>query len=350
MAYTISQADPLESRQAILDLWKQNFPAASESRYPWLYQTGRARSWLLETDDGATVGATGLMDRTIYSPEGVLRAGQAIDLNVDQNHRTVGPALSLARTLVQSARQEGYQLVYGFPNADSEPVLKRVGYRRLGVLQRWYKPLRCEKILETRLQNPLARKAAAVASLAVNTALAVKSREVFYRRPAEIHVKQSGGFDASFDLLWRNVSGQFPWIGERTADYLSWRFGQSPSGRFEVFCIKNACQELLAYLVFSCQDGIVHVNDFLFTDAWSLNLLLSEFLRHVRKLKAAAVIVVFLGPGFVIETLKAFGFWRRPAVWNAMVSVDWNRPGTDTSTILDEQRWYLTRADIDTDF
>ncbi len=350
MAYTISQADPIESRQAILELWKQNFPAASESRYAWLYQTRRAKSWLLDTDEGATVGAAGLMDRTIYSPEGRLRAGQAIDLNVGQNHRTVGPALSLARTLVQSARQQGYQLVYGFPNADSEPVLKRVGYRWLGALQRWYKPLRCEKILQTRLQNPLARKAAAIVSWAANTALAIKSRETFYRRPTEIHVRQADGFDASFDLLWQKVSRQYPWIGERTADYLSWRFGQSPSGRFQVFCITKAGRELLAYLVFAWQDGIVHVNDFLFTDAWSLNLLLSEFLRHVRRQKATAVIVVFLGPGFVTGTLKAFGFWRRPTIWNAMVSVDWNRPGVDISTILDEQRWYLTRADIDTDF
>lgn len=350
MAYTVSQADPSQSRQVILELWKQNLPTASEDRYPWLYQTGRAKAWLLKVDDESAVGATGLMDRTIRSPEGLLRAGQAIDLNVNKDYRSVGPALSLARTLVRSAMQEGYPFIYAFPNADSEPILKRVGYRLLGNLQRWYKPLRCDKILDTRLQNPLARKAVAAASFAVNTALAVKSRETFYRRPVEIHVKLTDRFDGSFDLLWQTVSGQFPFIGERTADYLSWRFGQSPSGRFEVLCIKNACQELLAYLVFSCQDGIVHVNDFLFADAWSLNLLLAEFIRHARRRKAAAVIVVYLGPSFVTESLRAFGFWRRPTMWNAMVCTDWNRLGTDAATVLDEQQWYLTRADIDTDF
>ena len=50
------------------------------------------------------------------------------------------------------------------------------------------------------------------------------------------------------------------------------------------------------------------------------------------------------------EILKAFGFWQRPSLWNAMVTADWSRLGGDPSLLLDEERWFLTRADIDTDF
>ncbi|MEN6493279.1 MAG: hypothetical protein ABFD16_03230 [Thermoguttaceae bacterium] len=349
MAYTVSQADPVDSGPFVVDLWKHNLPTASAGRFPWLYAGDRAKAWLLHTEDSSVVGAVGLMSRAIQSPQGMLQAGQAIDLNVDLNHRTVGPALSLTRTVVQSAKQQAYKFVYSLPNAESEPVLKRVGYRFLGSVQRWYKPIRCEKLLHSRLHNPLLQKAASVASIAVDGALAVKSRELFYRRPADIHVKLTDGFDAAFDQLWKKAAGQFAYIGERTADYLTWRFGRSPDGPFQVFCIKNACQELLAYLVFSCRDGITYVNDLLFVDASSLDLLLSEFLRHVRRQRGTAVIVVYLGTSMVSQSLRRFGFWRRPSAWNAMVYADWNQLGDEAASFLDEQQWYLTRADIDTD-
>lgn len=135
MAYTVSQADPVDSGPFVVDLWKHNLPTASAGRFPWLYAGDRAKAWLLHTEDSSVVGSVGLMSRAILSPQGMLQAGQAIDLNVDLNHRTVGPALSLTRTVVQSAKQQAYKFVYSLPNAESEPVLKRVGYRFLGSVQ-----------------------------------------------------------------------------------------------------------------------------------------------------------------------------------------------------------------------
>lgn len=351
MTYTVSQTDPAGSRQEILALWKENLPTAVEGRYAWLYESGWAKGWVLNAEDGAAVGASGLMMRTIRSPEGILRAGQAIDLNVDKHHRTGGPALRLARMVVHAAAEEGRQLVYAFPNRESEPILRRAGYRRLGTVQRWFKPLRCQRILQKRLHHPLVRAAAKPVSLAIDAVLTVKSCETWCcRRPAEIHVRVADRFDASFDRLWQTASRQFPLIGERTADYLSWRFGQSPGGHFQAFCIDNACQEMQAYVIYTCRDGVAHVTDMLFIDAGSLNRLLAEFLRHLRRQKAEAVVLVYLGPRVIAETLKAFGFWQRPSLWNAMVTADWNRPGGNPSLLLDEERWFLTRADIDTDF
>lgn len=351
MTYTISQADTSGNRQEILALWKENLPTAVDGRYAWLYESGRAKGWVLYAEDGAAVGANGLMMRTIRSPEGILQAGQAIDLNVDKHHRTVGPALRLARVVAYAAAEEGRQLVYAFPNADSEPILRRAGYRPIGTLQRWFKPLRCQRILQKRVHHPLARVAAKPVSSAIDAVLTVKSRETWCcRRPAEIHVRVTGRFDASFDRLWQTASSQFPLIGERTADYLSWRFGQSPSGHFQAFCIDNACQEMLAYVIYACRDGVAHVTDMLFIDVGSLDRLLAEFLRHLRRQKVEAVVLVYLGPRMIGEILKAFGFWQRPSLWNAMVTADWSRLGGDPSLLLDEERWFLTRADIDTDF
>ena len=225
MTYTISQADTSGNRQEILALWKENLPTAVDGHYAWLYESGRAKGWVLYAEDGAAVGANGLMMRTIRSPEGILQAGQAIDLNVDKHHRTVGPALRLARVVAYAAAEEGRQLVYAFPNADSEPILRRAGYRPIGTLQRWFKLLCCQRILQKRVHYPLARAAAKPISSAIDW-LNRKSRETWRRRRQKSR-ESDRPLRRTFDRCGNGLP--IPLIGERTADIFV-AICQSPSG------------------------------------------------------------------------------------------------------------------------
>lgn len=343
MGYRVIPADPIESRTDVLGLWRRNLPEASEDRFAWLYQSGRSRAWLLHGDDGSPVGAAGLMDRSLHTPDGLVPAGQAIDLNVDQTHRSVGPALSLARAVVEEAGRQGGRLIYAFPNEYSAPVLRRVGYRDLGSFQRWVKPLRANAVAD-RLHRPLARLAVSAASPVINTALAAGSREAYTRRPADVQVTVADRFDASFDAFWEKASSRFAFLGERTSAYLTWRFSQCPEARHEVLSLRDGQQNLLAYLVYCNREGTVYVNDFLFADVRNLHLLWAEFLRLMRRRKAAAVITMYLGDPAVSQALRKFGFWQRPAKWATMVHAK------ALPSVLEEQRWHLTRADVDTNF
>jgi len=292
------------------------------------------------------VGATGLMARTLNAFGEVLQAGQAIDLNVDRAHRTIGPALGLQRGVTGAVKRGQLGLVYAFPSAQSESVLRRAGYRVLGGVQRWYKPLECEEVFKDRLRHPLARK---VVSTVVGSALRLKCPEI-PRRRAGLDVCVTDHFDARFDVLWQAAARRFGIVGERTSEYLNWRFRQCPNVRYRVFCLTGAGQELLAYLVYTRHEDTIHVNDLFFAEHDGLSLLLAEFLHLMRRQRAKAVVTVYQGSEVVSRILRRFGFWKRPSEWNTMVYVDRQRFGRNAEAVFDPNRWHLTRADIDTDF
>src|SRR5260221_2980409 len=105
MDYLITPDAPCD-RSTILELWGRNLPTAAAGRYAWMYEAGPAQSWLARTADGAVVGSTGLMAREMKFGLTRCRVGQAIDLNVDSDHRTGGPALKLQRAVVAAIGSE----------------------------------------------------------------------------------------------------------------------------------------------------------------------------------------------------------------------------------------------------
>ena len=99
------------------------------------------------------------------------------------------------------------------------------------------------------------------------------------------------------------------------------------------------------YLVYSRRDGVAYLADFFFAEPAHFDVLLSEFIRVMRQERAKAIVTIYTGAVAVAGRLLHFGFRRRPSSWTAMV----HAPAGD-ERFLDEENWFLTRADIDTDF
>ncbi len=343
MSYTISPSDAASARQAILDLWQRNLPEASAGRYPWLYETGLATGFLLRSAQGGAVGAAGLMRRNFHAFGRPLKAGQAIDLNVDQEHRTIGPALGLQRAVLAAVASGEIDLAYSFPNRQSEPVLRRTGYRPLGDLQRWVKVLSCRAVFD-RWGWPrwLARGAARL----LDPILPRKWSEVFYRRPPGIGLIRVESFDARFDRLWQSATRQFPILGERSSAYLNWRFSQCPDQQYRAMGLTDPSGELLGYVVYGRRGETVYVADLLVADARYLDPLLAEFLQLARREKAEVVVVLYIGNPAVCKALARFGFRQRPSGRKAMV---YEKGDRTHFAVLQPDDWHLTGADIDTD-
>ena len=144
----ITPPDLKADRECILALWRRNLPEAAAARFDWLYETGRAASWIVRDENGEAIGSIGLMGRAMKVFDRSQPAGQPIDLNVDRRHRLGGIAVRLQRTVTAEVQQGRLGLIYGFPNAQSEPVLRRVGYRSFARVGRWAKPLSTDEVLE----------------------------------------------------------------------------------------------------------------------------------------------------------------------------------------------------------
>lgn len=343
--YSIAPLNEHADRDAVLGLWRRNLPEADATRWEWLYEYGPTRGFLLHTADGACVGSCGYMRRTMRIDDRDVVAGQAVDLNVDHEHRTIGPALKLQRAVAATVGPQGLRLMYAFPNAQSESVLRRLGYRPLGTFQRWAKLLRSESRLRGRLRSRWLSKAAAYA---VDAGLRLAHREPTIAVPSGTRFELVERFDERFDDLERRVATKRTILGERTADYLNWRFAERPGGAHRTLCMFDAAGDLAAYLIFHRYDDAVSIGDFLYADASAWQVLVAEFLRRMRLERAAAVTVAFLGPAEPMDVLERFGFWRRPSTWNVMVHSA-EPDAAATERLLQPERWWLTRADVDTD-
>ena len=346
MSYTVSPSDLSLDREAVLGLWRENLPEASANRYAWLYESETTAGWLVKSAENEVVGSSGLMRRGMRAFGRTIRAGQTIDLNVRQDHRSVGPALGLQRAVAATVAGRQFDLLYTFPNEKSEPVQRRIGYREVGLLDRWVKPLRLGARLKSRLGSVWLR---AMAPLLANPYFYLKSPETYYRRPAGLHTEITDRFDERFDRLWQTAAAQFPIVGERTSAYLTWRFGQCPGAGYRALCLMQADGRLLAYAVFRHEDDTAYLGDFFFDTPDHLHSLMAEVLRQLRRERAETVVTLFLGTALVRQKLAQFGFYRRPSGRKLLVYTDPQQFDANADRLLDRENWYLTTADVDTD-
>lgn len=332
--WRVTQPTVNELREPLLELWHRNLPDASRDRFEWLYGTGRAEALLL--GERKAIGAAGLMRRRFAIAGEVIEGGAAIDLNVDEQQRSVGPAMTLARAVMKLADEDGCSCLYGFPIPRAAGVLKRCGYRQIGEISNWTKLLRSENKLRSVLRFALAAK---VAAPLVDAALRWRSSERARRLPQQVVVETPTTFDERFNRLWRTAAQRFGVLGERSADYLRWRFTKCPELKYECFALTGrGSGELLGYIVWHRSGESMCIADLLAVDDSATELLLAEFTRQARRLKADAIrMSCFAAPGFY-SLLESAGFSRRQDSYPVLVRMP---------EVAGD--FYMTMADHDTD-
>ncbi len=336
-----------DDQQTILELWQRNLPTAKEGRYGWLYQEGQASDWKLQDEHDVAVGSVGLMKRRFRVHNRLVTAGQAVDMNVDQAHRSVGPALQLQRKAIEASCDQDLPFVYGVCDRRSQLVLRRTGYHLLGDVGRWAKPLTSEPFLPNSLCSKWLRRPSGVIA---NMAMRLGSAELWQRFPKGTRVEVVDRYDERFDALWLRAAKRFPILGDRSAEYLNWRFADAPDLRYRALTLSDGNGRLCAYLVYQFDGATAHLADFLYDDPNDLATLLPELFTIARRAGMESIIVKSLIPESIAQLLKRFGFWRRPSNWPLLVYApkatvsQWKEEG-----LFDLGNWYFTRADVDTD-
>lgn len=71
--------------------------------------------------------------------------------------------------------------------------------------------------------------------------------------------------------------------------------------------------------------------------------------RRARREGAEAVATFWLGPARMAQTLRRFGFRRRPSGLTTLLCPGPERPGVVPDRCFEPESWYLTAADLDVD-
>lgn len=343
-AYRTVRADLVADRAAIASVWTRNRPRFSEGRYDWIYGGSAPRPaavWLLYAGEGV-VGASALLIRRVRDGAADRSLGQAIDLVVDPAHRSVGPALALQRAVTSSCGEHDLSAIYGFPNPRSEALMLRGGYRPIGTIERWTKPLRSVYKIEPLLKLPGLSQAVA---LVVDGALRLSPSEWAHRDARGAVGEEVASFDPSFDELWRSsrlVAGTLH--GDRGAEYLTWRFTRCPHRSYRIFRVRDAAGATSGYAVWYPSRETANLADLYARDEDAMTEVVHRLVPHVRRSGAAALSFVYLGPPSIGRRLSRLGFFHRNEEAKVIVYAPPGGPIEGRSRPAD---WYLTEADRD---
>lgn len=349
--YTVLPADLHQDRDAILALWMRNLPAPGslanqQRKFAWYYldnPAGPGRCWLLRATPGdRVVGTAGLGKRRIYAANSSFLVGLASDFAVDHDHRLLRPALMLQRAVTQSTA-DGLPMIYALPAKQSAGAIQRVGYQSLGNTKRYVKILRIGPYLNrlVSLPRPFTAALAAIA----NPILRFASSEN-WRRSRGYSVSEVSTFDARFDELWNTVSTAYPIIGQRTADFLRWRYTHCPLLAYHTLALFTQSRDrLLGYAVCHLgQNQHATIIDLLTNNSDdALIELLAATVSFARDKHAASLSLAILDSSRFEPSLLALGFHLRLPGHPLMVF-----PANATPLPATRLRnWYFTLGDED---
>ncbi len=272
---------------------------------------GKAVYFLLKDDEtDECVGCQAVFPRQISINGANLRAAIVGDLFVHKENRTLWPALELGKKIVSLVQENEFDLIYGFLNKKSEPVMKWAGFQCLGRQIRIVKPLKTSVMLRKLHFHKYVNRAL---SPLLDAILRVCSFETWYRFKDGFICEMLNHFDERFGRLWLKSRSRFYAVGERTLEYLTWKFLESPHTENRIFAISSSDRtEVKGYIIYCDDEGNVNIKDCIFPeDKKAIRIFLAHFLRHLRRVSSQSVGIELLENKVLVNFFKGFGFANR---------------------------------------
>ena len=348
MSYSVEKADILKDKDRILKFWETNFPTWPSARIGWLYEKniyGRAECWTIRNENAnQALGAAAVFPRRFWLKGRYVMAGITGDFAVDKGHRVVGPALQLQRAVIGSCKKGKYEFLYGFPNSRSEPIQKRAGFQKVGSAARLVKVLKVDDHLARIVNRPLLLS---LLSPITNMFLRIVAKETRFIISKRYSGEVISEIDSRFDDLWKKARNNFSIMGERTSEFLKWKFSHCPYRNHGIFILRRRDNhEVLGYVIYYINDSHVHIADFLFCDDCdTFDNLFSAFLKYLRKKKYHSVSVIYFGSREIEKKLKTFNFSKRD---DARSIIFYLKPESHNGCDMSEKdNWFFLEADND---
>lgn len=234
--YAITAADFVRDRDAVVDVWRASLHdgQARTLKLDWFYRSAPHAALLqvlVHRPSDAIVGTAGVGWRRMRLDGNALRGGLLADMAVMAGHRMLGPALLLQRTACETALQEG-DLVYGFPNPNAVPVVKRLGYVHVGDMTTYVRAVRHASYLARRLP------AAVAGVLGGGIDRLVRLRDRLHRSSGRrLHAEwRDTPHDTVHAHAW-STPGTLEGVHDREA--LEWRFARCPLASFRFLYLRR---------------------------------------------------------------------------------------------------------------
>ena len=250
MKLTIRPADLKSDKSLIIDtLLRFLTPSSDDRRFSWLYENnphGRARAWIAQdVDNDKTIGISAAFPRRVYIDGKDQLSWVLGDFCVSDTYRTLGPALMLQRASLADADSGEVAFCYDFPSKAMAAVYRRLQITSFGHMIRLAKPLRTDRKFKELTKSSTFGRA-----LTIGGNLLLRLRQQRYRGACDVQVSlHDRDCSNEFSDLARSIGSRYGVCVQRSAEYLNWRYMNSPLCRYELITGRRS-GALLGYAVF----------------------------------------------------------------------------------------------------
>ncbi|MCP4580782.1 MAG: GNAT family N-acetyltransferase [candidate division Zixibacteria bacterium] len=346
--YLVAKTDLIKDENEILRFWRENFPGWPDGKYSMFYVNnpyGQAISWLVrETSETEAIAANAILPRRMNINGDFEMEAIVSDFGVNIDHRGKGAALLLQNTLVEYHNQSDFGFLYATPNHISEKVFRKANFKIIGKVIRMIKIFKTEEYIKRFIKIPFIAKPL---SKPLDFILKLISREGRFKKKEEYKTEILSEFDKRFDDLWSEAMPNYSVIGERTSNFLNWRFTNCPYIEYKIFTLTHIeTNRIHGYIVYQSLENEIYFEDlFQINTDEALDILLSEFLIYQRSQGANTVTFYYFGCDKVISKFHSFGFSTRKDYH--VMAVRLNPKCTNESMILDRNNWHFLNGDND---
>lgn len=314
MAVKVVEIEPKQNINHFVEILNRNRDhRVYGERFEWLYLDnphGKAKVWwVIDDKTDKPVAFTCALPRLVKVEGKDIICWNCGDFSVDKKFRTLGVALKLRRAAKDAIDNNEVKALYAHPNDKMEVIHQRVGHTCIGKMKRYAKIIKANNYVERYIKS---RSLTKLISYIINTGLGLIDFFIVQKDSRyKTELISDKRFDHEYDHLFKDISGYFKVIGERTSSYLNWRYEDNPlypCGR--IIIRENGC--LKGYIIFTTSNNVVHIKDiFCKPDSNIVKTMLNALIKELRKTNKESISVVLKDNNPVINILQRAGFRQR---------------------------------------
>ena len=301
---------PDEVREEAVPFFRLHLnPQYTLARFDWLYRgnpAGPGRLWVLRGRDGELAGIAGAFPRRLRQSGCALSAWVLGDFCLAPAYRSLGPALQLQRACLAPVAAGAVDACYDFPSGPMEAIYRRLGTGLFRPLMRLVRPLRADGAVARLVGGGrAARSVTAAANLLLRPGLRIKALPDVRIAPHE----QACG--PEFSALAERAAPAYGVCLERSAEYMNWRYRESPVGRYRILAARRG-GALVAYAVWADTGTRPTLVDlFGDPDRDVVRVLLSRLMRDLHEAGAHSMVAWLSESAVWAPLLRRLGFRLR---------------------------------------
>jgi len=214
---------------------------------------------------------------------------------------------------------------YGFPSKQAEVISKHYGFEKIAEFTRLVKVLRSGNYLKRLVKQ---RFLAGAISIPADFLLRLRSMNILW---ASGNVFQSDSLENSYhlvDTLWNQITQQNLLMGERSSEYLDWRYFKCPTDKYKVFGVRdkdNALQGVMVYLLQNKRAEIVDLICPDYEDTTTIHSLLTNFEKYCFSIPVDSIAITIIGSEGIIRHLLSMGYSYREHQTSLLINAGQNK-------------------------